>query len=51
MFQSSIGLLLSNGFRRETLPIFKSHAKLLQRFASDCHNSEAKCDYMLQVNK
>ena len=50
MFQKSIELLIKNGFLRETLPIFKSHAKLLQRFAADCHNQEAKMDYMLQVN-
>jgi hypothetical protein len=51
MYHSSISLLLANGFRRETLQIFKSHAKLLQKFSLDCHNQEAKCDYMLQVEE
>ena len=49
MYQKCIDLFLKNGYRRETLQIYKAHAKLLQRFALDCHNQEAKYDYMLQV--
>jgi len=49
MYQSCINSLLANGYRRETLQIYKSHAKLLQKFALDCHNQETRYDYILQV--
>lgn len=50
MYSVSVEILMSQGYKRETLPILKSHADLLKRFAVDCHNLEAKHDYMLQVS-
>ena len=49
MFQKSSEILYENGFKRETIKIYKARARLLQRFADDCLNIEAKHDYLLQV--
>jgi hypothetical protein len=51
MYTQSKNILVSEGFKREALPIIKAHAELLKRFSEDCHNNEAKHDYMLQVKK
>jgi hypothetical protein len=49
MYETSIELLLSEGYKRAALPIIKLHSDLLRKFASDCLNSEAKHDYLIQV--
>jgi len=49
MYEQSIEILLSEGFKRDALPIIKLHSDLLKRFGVDCHNKEAKHEYMLQV--
>ena len=49
MYEQSIEILLSEGFKRDALPIIKLHSDLLKRFATDCHNIEAKHEYLLQV--
>ena len=51
IYENSIELLMSNGYRREAINIIKSHGRLLRQFASDCHNIESKQDFYLQVNK
>ena len=49
MYQTSIEILLSSGYKREAVTILKSHAKILTQFANDCHNLDAKKDYLLQT--
>lgn len=49
MYQSSIELLISHGYKRESIEVIRAHAKLLRTFAHDCHNQEAKHDYLIQV--
>jgi hypothetical protein len=49
MYQFSVEMLLSNGYKREAMQVLRSHASLLRQFANDCHNLEAKKDYLLQV--
>lgn len=49
MYQYSIELLISHGYRREAIDIIRSHGKLLKTFANDCHNEEAKHEYLIQV--
>ena len=50
MYEQSIETLISEGFKRETLPIIIEHSKLLKRFGLDCHIVESKHEYMLQVS-
>ncbi len=51
MYENSVEILLSEGYKRAALPIIKAHSDLLRRFADDCLNNEAKHDYLLQVIK
>lgn len=48
-YQSSIELLLTHGYKRESIKVIRSHASLLKTFANDCHNQEARHEYLLQV--
>jgi hypothetical protein len=51
MFEVSVGALKRNNFKREAVRVLRSHAKLIQTFASDSSNLESKHEYFLQSLK
>lgn len=48
MYEASAEILKKNNFKREAVNVLRSHARLLQTFASDSNNLESKHDYFLK---